>query len=310
MLTASVVICTFNRPALLREAVRTARAQALPPGVSAEVIVVDNSPDGNAAEGVAALVGEPGLPLRYLGVPEPNISLARNRGVAAGAAPYVVFLDDDEWCAPGWLAALVATVEATGADVVFGQVLAEFPDGPPDWDPSGRAYSRRLERPTGSPMGIRPDGKVEGRWVGTGNSLIRRATCLSAPEPFDPRLGRTGGEDFDLFLRLHAAGRRMVWCGEATVHEVVPGDRAGFGYFLRRSRRGGQIYASITINRAARPWVKALEIGARAAVQLPLAGLRWAVARASGSPRVAERRLKVAQAMGKLVWWPRPGHHR
>jgi glycosyltransferase involved in cell wall biosynthesis len=43
---------------------------------------------------------------------------ARNIGVRAATTPYVVFVDNDVFGAPGWLAALVDCAEATGADVI------------------------------------------------------------------------------------------------------------------------------------------------------------------------------------------------
>jgi GT2 family glycosyltransferase len=43
---------------------------------------------------------------------------ARNIGLAHATTRYVVFIDNDVVCAPGWLDALVACAEETGADVV------------------------------------------------------------------------------------------------------------------------------------------------------------------------------------------------
>jgi GT2 family glycosyltransferase len=43
---------------------------------------------------------------------------ARNIGLAHATTPYVVFIDNDVVCAPGWLDALVDCAEASGADVV------------------------------------------------------------------------------------------------------------------------------------------------------------------------------------------------
>jgi succinoglycan biosynthesis protein ExoM len=306
----SVIICTFNRPALLARAIRTARAQALPADVTAEIVVVDNAPDGNAEPVVAALADEAGLPLRYLAHPVPNISHARNCGVAGTAGSLVVFLDDDEWCRPGWLAALVDTARATGADVVFGAVLPDFPDGPPDWDPSGRPYERRLAQPSGTPMGIRHDAQASGRWIGTGNALLRRETCLAGAEPFDPRLGRSGGEDYDLFVRLDRLGRRMVWCGEAVVYEVVSADRTRWDYMVLRNWRGGQQWATIAVRRARYPALTALHLGGRALVQLGLVAGAWAVARLRKAPDTGARWLKVAQVAGKVLWWTMPKGHR
>lgn len=310
MNVASVVICTFNRHEPLRRAVRTARTQDLPVGWTAEIIVVDNTPDGNAAPVVRAMLDEPGLPLRYLAHPNPNISEARNTGAAGTSGTYLIFLDDDEWCEAGWLHGLIATAESTGADVVFGAVIPDFPDGPPAWDPSGRPYERRLEAPTGTVMGVRHDATASGRWIGTGNSLLRRTTCLQDRFPFDPLLGRSGGEDYDLFVRLSRAGRRMVWCASAVVHELVPGERASFRYMALRNRRGGQQWATITIRRSPRPVLEAMRVTARATVQLGLVTFLWACHRLARAPDAGNRWLKVAQVSGKLAWWSVPGEHR
>ena len=43
---------------------------------------------------------------------------ARNIGLAAATTDFVVFLDNDVLCAPGWLPPLVACADETGADVV------------------------------------------------------------------------------------------------------------------------------------------------------------------------------------------------
>jgi succinoglycan biosynthesis protein ExoM len=159
--TATVVICTYNRPDMLSRAVASVRAQFLRPGHAAEILVVDNSRDANAEAAVAALAVGYGLTLRYKSLPRPNVSHARNAGVAEAPSDYVVFLDDDEWVEPGWLDAMIDTAERTGADLVFGAVLPVFPDGTPAWDPSGRSLERRMALPSGSFISIhQPDRKA------------------------------------------------------------------------------------------------------------------------------------------------------
>ena len=61
----SVVIPTLNRHEALARALASVMAQRLPHEVSAEIMVIDNSPDGNAARLVAgiAAAAEPGRPV-------------------------------------------------------------------------------------------------------------------------------------------------------------------------------------------------------------------------------------------------------
>ncbi|MBI0539064.1 glycosyltransferase family 2 protein [Roseomonas sp. KE2513] len=304
---ACIAITTYNRPAMLLEALRSVRAQQLPAGVVAEVLVVDNSRDANARAAVLAEAGAPGLPTRYVSAPEPNISVARNAAVAACDADWLVFLDDDEVAGPGWLAALLATADATGADVVFGGVLPAFPDGRPDWDPEGRSLARDIALPSGSTIGLHHDQRLSGAWIGTGNCLLRVATCFAGGrEPFDLSLGRSGGEDYDFFVRLDAAGRRFVWCGDAAVQEVVPSSRLTNAYRRGRSFRTGQLYARITVRHARSRLVGTASLAFRAAVQLVLVTGLWSVSRLRGAPDAGTREMKMAEVAGKLLWGTRP----
>ena len=60
--------------------------------------------------------------------------------------------------------------------------------------------------------------------------------------PFDPRFGRTGGEDSAFFNGLAARGARMIWCREAIVYGPVSDERANLGWILRRRFRHGNLH--------------------------------------------------------------------
>ena len=228
----------------------------------------------------------------------------------AARGAFVAFLDDDEIAEADWLAALLATIEATGADVAFGAVVSDFPDGPPAWDPAGRSFNRVLSRPSGSAMGLHHDTSVSGRWIGTGNSLIRVATCFRRADPFDPRFGRCGGEDFDFFKRLDADGRRFVWCPEAVVHEHTPGNRTSLGYMTYRSFRAGQSLMAVRLKNARRPLAVGFDLLARGAAQIVLL-----VPVVLAAPALPERlrhrgRMRLAEACGRFWWWRLPLSYR
>ncbi len=69
----------------------------------------------------------------------------------------------------------------------------------------------------------------------TGNVLLAKAMIEGLETPFDPRLGRTGGEDADFFDRMVKAGRSFVWCAEARVYEDVPVERQTLKYHVKRA---------------------------------------------------------------------------
>ncbi|MFZ5790041.1 MAG: glycosyltransferase family 2 protein [Pseudomonadota bacterium] len=308
MSAVSIVICTFNRPQLLQQAICSCVAQQLPDGISIEILVVDNSPDANASVLVRQVAETSPVAVRYVSEPRPNIARARNAGIAASAAPYIAFLDDDEEASPHWIAGMVATMERTGADVVFGSVLPRFETGgPPAWDPDARQFTRDMGLPDGAPAPLMATRSSRGG--GTGNCLIRRATCIRGTEPFDPAFGETGGEDTDFFLGLAGRGCRFVWCSEAPVREFVPADRTSLDYMARRTFRQNQSYVRLRVKNSRHPGLMTLNLMARGAVQLCLWAFLDLVHRAARRTRRAKALLKMQAGAGKLLWLRSGGRH-
>ncbi len=307
---ASVVICTYNRLRMLQDAVESCLRDATVRGVAFEVVVADNSPSGHArsfAEGLAAA----GHAVRWVHATPPNISVARNAGLQAAAAPLVAFMDDDLVLEPGWLDHLLATLDQSGADVAVGPVRPRFAEGAaPAWDPDGSRFTRVLPLPSGTTLIVGGAGRLRDFSISTASSLWRRETCFTDPAPFDPAFGASGGEDLDLFLRLEARGRRFVWCAEATVWETIPAGRTALRYQAMRAYSGAQVYTAAFVRHAATPGRSAADIMLRGVVQavagtaaLAVSGLLRPVTGAAGQQRMVRRLLGTAAAAGKVLWW-------
>jgi succinoglycan biosynthesis protein ExoM len=312
---ASVVICTYNRPAMLATALRSCLRDATRIGLPFEIVIADNSVDGHAAA-IAADAGDAATPVRVAPVAPPNISLARNAGLRAAAAPLVAFMDDDLELEPGWLDALVAVLADTGADAAVGPVRPRFEAGaPPAWDPLAARFTRVLDQPTGSPIGVSARARPAGFAISTASSIWRAATCFTDAQPFAPDLGVCGGEDLDLFLRLDRRGRRVVWCAEAGVRETIPPGRMTIGYQRLRALSGAQVFAAATLRNVDSPAAEALRLAVRGAAQVavfgPAALALMAVARIGRREAVAVRAadcaFKALAGWGKLTWWRRVG---
>ena len=100
----TVLIPTLRRPDSLARALRSVFVQDGLGEIAAEIVVVDNSPEGSALGTVDMLRGASAVPLIYVHEPRPGVATARNAGLARSAAPYVAFLDDDEEAPSRWLA--------------------------------------------------------------------------------------------------------------------------------------------------------------------------------------------------------------
>ncbi|QEX20426.1 glycosyl transferase [Hypericibacter adhaerens] len=308
MTQVSIVICTFNRPLLLAQAVRSCAVQEGLPHGAIGIFVVDNSPDGNAAAQVRELAANSPVPITYVGERRSNIARARNAGIAASDAPFIAFLDDDEEASPRWIAGLLATMERTDADVVFAPVRPRFETGrAPAWDPDARLFTRDMGLPDGTPAPLLATGASRGG--GTGNCMLRRATCIGSAEPFDPDFGVTGGEDTDFFMGLSRAGRRFVWCASAPVSEYVPAERSRLDYMARRTFRQNQSYVRLRMKNSERPALMTANLMARGAVQLGLWSLLALVDRVARRSDGSRAWLKMNAGAGKLLWARSGGKH-
>jgi glycosyltransferase involved in cell wall biosynthesis len=299
----SVVICSYRRNEGLRRAAASILTQALPAGLTIELVLVDNNPDGSAAPAVAALAAEAPFPVRYVHATMPNIAHARNAGIAAARGKAVAFMDDDEEAVPEWVAALHATAQTTGADLVFGPTEPVFESGPPAWDPTGERYRKRLALPDGAMAPILGErGHAHGLGVvASGNVLIGRA-CLDEPEPFDPAFGRSGGEDSDFFRRQIRRGRRAAWSERALVHEHIPPDRTELDFMVRRAYRESQTFVRFLVKNSPNPGRTGLWLQLRGGLQAVV----WAgphLCRGLLPADLARRaRFGLAHGLGKLRW--------
>jgi glycosyltransferase involved in cell wall biosynthesis len=198
----SVVIPTFRRPQQLSESILSALGQH---GVTLEVVVVDDSPEGSAAAVVEA-IGDPRVTyLRNLhpsgGVP----SLVRNLGWPLTSGRILHFLDDDDVVMDGHYAAVKDAFERrpeTG--LLFGRI-EPFGSGPTTQLQHEKTYFARAARKAAKSNRFGP------RWAFTAHMLfdmallvcsasVVRRECVVALGGFDPAIRLM--EDADFHVRV------------------------------------------------------------------------------------------------------------
>lgn len=223
MIDVSICIATFRRPQGLLRLLRSL-ARLDPASPRHEIIVADNDAAGSGEAAVRQARSE-GLDVQYEIEPVRGIAQARNRSLAPARGRYVAFVDDDEEADARWLLELVGEVERHGADGAVGPVLPRFHERTPRWMIEG-GFFERPRLPTGTVLdrgGFR-----------TGNALVRRAHLAALRGPFDERFALTGGEDTDMFMRLIAAGSRVIAVDSALVWEHLPPNRTTVRWYLSR----------------------------------------------------------------------------
>ncbi|MDQ0316595.1 glycosyltransferase family 2 protein [Amorphus orientalis] len=285
MTAVSIIVITYARPALLRKCLDTCIAQSPQPSGGFEVVVVDNNPAASAEAMVSEIAATAPVPVRYVHEPTPGIPNARNAGIRATSSPVIGFVDDDQTLAPDWLDLMTRALEETGDDCMFSNVAPVYSE--PDVSPPPA-----IERLYGRTAKSRATNGV----------LIRRETCITDPFPFDPQMMFTGGTDTDFFTRLASRGRSFGWCAEAMAWEFVPADRLGVRYNMKREFAGGQHFARTQIRYSRSKPLTAAKILAKAVLQTGGLGVAAAVSPLLGPDRRAFLLLRLAGAVGKLLW--------
>jgi succinoglycan biosynthesis protein ExoM len=230
--TVAVCIATYHRPGPLRDLLAGIADQVLERPVRLMVSVADNDPAGSAKPVVDRAREELGLDVVYVCESRQGVSFARNAAVAQARGEFVVFIDDDEVPAPGWIEELLTVQERYDADVVHGPVHEVPATRPSAW----------YDHCGGDPPPDLPDGAVVGR-INTGNTLVRAARLREVDGPFDERFNRSGGEDTLLSLTLAANGCSFRWARHASATTIVPADRLTLRFNLRRAFVGGSNYS-------------------------------------------------------------------
>lgn len=227
----SICLCTYKRAHLIKT-LQSINVLTIPDNTMLEVIVIDNDEDKFAESIVFEINQNYRHRLTYINQPIKNISIARNEYLKAAKGEYIASLDDDEIVDKEWLVNLLKTAVEYNASVVFGQVKPIYPNHTPNWIIQGRFFDRKL-RATGTEVSS----------GGAGCTLTHKEALSKTGYNFDAKYGKTGGEDSDLFYRLHKQGYKLVYCKEAFVSEEVETQRLNCKYLFKRAIRIGQTFS-------------------------------------------------------------------
>jgi glycosyltransferase involved in cell wall biosynthesis len=239
LLDASVLIATFNRSALLDETLAFLATMRTAPGLSWEVLIVDNNSSDDTRGVVERHQQTFPVPLRYLFEPNQGRSSALNAGIAAARGRVLAFTDDDVRVADGWLDAAhrVLTRGEAGVGYVGGPVRPIWGAEPPAWLDLTRGDlwgTIAIQDHGSAEIGYEVAGKVP---LGA-NMAVLREVCERAGG-FRADLGRANGrfvlgqEVPEWLLRVRGAGFTGVYAPAMEVHHHVPAGRLTKTYFRR-----------------------------------------------------------------------------
>jgi glycosyltransferase involved in cell wall biosynthesis len=231
--TASIIICTRDRAASLRETLNSLAAVTVPADVECELLVVDNGSRDDTARVVRdATAGD--MALRYLLEPTPGQAFARNLGLREARGDVIVFTDDDVRPSPEWLTWMLEPYRDPRVSAVQGGIELAFEQAPPVWL-NGAHRAWLAER--AQPEAVFP---YTSHLVGA--NLSFRSRVVAAVGPFNTLLGpgRSGfWDDSEFSARVMGAGFEQYYEPRARVRHMIPAARLRPEYFRTVAFRSG-----------------------------------------------------------------------
>jgi len=203
MPACSIIIPLFDSRRTIAEALESVRAQTVSDWEA--IIVNDGSTDDGPVVARAVAARDP----RFRVVDQSNqgLAAARNTGIAHASAPYLLFLDSDDWLEPNALADLLPAATSSPSGAAYAAA---------EWrDDEGRSLGWSSDVDAG-PIGLHE--LLDYNRFPVHAQLIRRDVLGDLRF----RRGYYGCEDYDLWTRL--ALRGVAWS---------PVDRLVCGYRMR-----------------------------------------------------------------------------
>ena len=233
-LQISVIICTYNRAAILENAIISLINQTIANNLY-EVIVVDNNSKDNTKELVEKLkVGHPNV--NYIFEEKPGLSNARNAGYLHAKGSFVGYMDDDAKASSNYIEEILKIIEDVNPDIFGGPIFPYYECEKPDWFKDVYGTYSSYDK-TG--------------WVTTleqylsGSNITFRKSLLFECGGFDPRLGMKGnlrryGEETQIVYWAHQQNKKIYYSTGLIVYHLVPVYKLNPLFFLTSAYESGR----------------------------------------------------------------------
>ena len=234
----SVIVCTYNRCALMREAILSLIEQDIDKN-SYEIIVVDNNSTDDTKH-VVEEISKGEMPvLKYIREDRQGLSYARNRGAREASGEIVAYIDDDAIAEKGWLKGLLDVYRNfPDAGIVGGRIDPVWLHEKPSWITKNMevAYTilnygneiKEISFPK-TPFGA--------------NLSVKRDVFLSLGG-FSTQLGRKAAslisnEELYLCYLVEQNNKKLYYTPNAVVHHKVFPERLNRRFLFKRAYAQG-----------------------------------------------------------------------
>jgi glycosyltransferase involved in cell wall biosynthesis len=227
----SVILPTYNRASSLQVMLDSFAKLHLPPGLSWELLLVDNNSSDTTASVIQQFIQGFGDQIRYVFEGRQGRSHALNAGIAEAKGDVIAFTDDDVVLDAGWLTNLYGAFADPSASAVAGRILPLWNHPKPDWlEMDGQQAIVNFD------LG---EQKQDIQIAPMGANSAFRKEIFAKYGVFRVDLGVSGSQhtitcdDTEFGGRLMAGREKIVYCPTALIYHPVDPERTTKQYFLR-----------------------------------------------------------------------------
>jgi glucosyl-dolichyl phosphate glucuronosyltransferase len=231
-----VMICTYNRGAMLKKAMESILHATIPPNYSLRLIIVNNNSQDDTEQIVNSFMNK--AEIVYVREKRQGKSYALNTGLGLIQGDIVLFTDDDITVDDNWFLEIAHAIEQYSNYECFGmRVIGIYPEQLPDWlDITGRMTFLRtalLVRESKDQDAEYQEGKTPG-----GVNMFFRRKAVEENGPFRTDLGPKGkklgfSEDVEYCSRFLDRNKKFMYVSRAVVYHPVHPERLKKSYLLK-----------------------------------------------------------------------------
>ena len=227
----SVIVCTYNRVKYLRIcleklAIQTANSSEY------EIIVIDNnSTDGTKLACESFIKIHKKLNVNYFLELEEGHTYSRNRGIIESKGEYLAFIDDDAFVDVDYIENIKKAFSTYNIAALGGKITPRYESGnPPVW-----MSKYLLPLVAALDMGQNKRYFNKGKYP-IGANMAFKKNVFQNLGLFNIDLGRRGskglegGDEKDIFLKLHKSGAKVLYDPDVKVTHIIPESRLKLTY--------------------------------------------------------------------------------
>lgn len=248
----SVVLCCHNSAKRLPETLGHLARQQAQSGLIWEILVIDNASTDDTCVTVHQFATQyPTLPIRVVNEARLGQTYARQRGIVEALHEIILFVDDDNWLAPDYLAVLAETLRDHPEIAALGGMSTACCEGPePAWLSKYQGWYAVTGASSGSEL-LKEENFLWTAGAAFRRSAINRADSLGLPYLMSGRRGDSldGGEDQELCHLIRMSGGRLFRHSGLYFRHYLPQGRLTWQYLRRLHYAAGVVSVRLDVYR-------------------------------------------------------------